>query len=179
MPCIDKELGTKVIQQLADNAGMKADYFLLMDDERIGFTAKINEFVNNHKEVYGKDYDFYVYTAQDAFGGKNWLKEGYEELERTGKGVLAFNDNKWGGRLAAFGMVRASYKKPFFESCYHTHYADTELSVAATVDNQLCYNPKAIMFEVDYDKKKKEVNKKDKELFKKRQKKYYGVEMFK
>jgi len=35
------------------------------------------------------------------------------------------------------------------------------------------------MFEVDYDKKTKSVNKRDKELFKKRQKKYYGVELFK
>ena len=178
MPCIDRELGSKVIKQLSDNAGLEADYFLLMDDERVGFTAKINEFVNHHKEVYGKDYDFYVYTAQDAFGGKNWLAEAYSELERTGKGLLAFNDNKWNGKLAAFGMVRASYKKPFFESCYHTHYADTELSVAATVDNQICYNPKAIMFEVDYDKSDKKVNKADKALFKKRQKKYTNIKMF-
>lgn len=174
MPCIDRELGTKVMQQLADNAGLEADYHLLMDDERKGFTYKINEFVT----LYPKEYDFYIYTAQDAFGGKNWLLEAYTTMRDTGKGVLAFNDNKWGGRLAAFGMVRASYKKPFFESCYHTHYADTELSVAATVDGQLCYNPKAIMFEVDYDKKKKEVNKRDKEIFKKRQKKYYGVNLF-
>lgn len=174
MPCIDRELGTKVMQQLADNAGLEADYHLLMDDERKGFIYKINEFVT----LYPKEYDFYIYTAQDAFGGKNWLLEAYTTMRDTGKGVLAFNDNKWGGRLAAFGMVRASYKKPFFESCYHTHYADTELSVAATVDGQLCYNPKAIMFEVDYDKKKKSVNKRDKELFKKRQKKYYGVNLF-
>jgi hypothetical protein len=174
MPCIDRTLGAKVIKQLADNAGLEADYFLLMDDERVGFTAKINEFVNLNPT----QYDFYIYTAQDAFGGKNWLKEAYTTMRDTGKGVLAFNDNKWNGKLAAFGMVRASYKKPFFESCYHTHYADTELSVAATVDNQLCYNPKAIMFEVDYDKKSKSVNKKDKELFKKRQKKYYGVNLF-
>lgn len=174
MPCIDRELGTKVMQQLADNAGLEADYHLLMDDERKGFTYKINEFVT----LYPKEYDFYIYTAQDAFGGKNWLLEAYTTMRDTGKGVLAFNDNKWNGKLAAFGMVRASYKKPFFESCYHTHYADTELSVAATVDGQLCYNPKAIMFEVDYDKKKKSVNKRDKELFKKRQKKYYGVNLF-
>jgi hypothetical protein len=174
MPCIDRPLGTKVIKQLADNAGIEADYFLLMDDERKGFTAKINEFVMNAP----KQYDFYVYTAQDAFGGKNWLKEGLSELERTGKGLLAFNDNKWGGRLAAFGMVRASWKKPFFESCYHTHYADTELSVAATLDNQLCYNPKAIMFEVDYDKKTKSVNLEDKKLFQKRQQEIYGVKLF-
>lgn len=179
MPCTDRELGTKVMKQLADNAGLEADYFLLMDDERKGYVYKINEFVNNHKAVYGKDYDFYIYTAQDAFGGKNWLKQAYKTMRDTGKGVLAFNDNKWGGKLAAFGMVRASYKKPFFYEGYHSHYADTELSVAATVDNQLCYNPKAIMFEVDYDKKTKTVNKRDKELFKKRQKKYYGVELFK
>lgn len=179
MPCIDKPKGTKTITQLAETAGLEADYFLLMDDEKKGYVFKINEFVNNHKAVFGKDYDFYVYTAQDAFGGKNWLKEAYEELERTGKGVLAFNDNKWDGKLASFGMVRASYKKPFFFAGYHSHYADTELSVAATVAKQLCYNPKAIMFEVDYDKKTKMVNKRDKELFKKRQKKYYGVELFK
>lgn len=178
MPCTDRELGTKVIKQLSDNAGLEADYYLLMDDERKGFIYKINEFVANHKLIYDKDYDFYIYTAQDAFGGKNWLLEGYNELNKTNKGVLAFNDNKWNGKLASFGMVRASYKKPFFYAGYHSHYADTELSVVATLDNQLAYNPKAIMFEVDYDKKSKSVNKQDKALFKKRQKKYYGVEMF-
>ena len=174
MPCTDRELGTKVMQQLAANAGLEADYHLLMDDERKGFIFKVNEFVN----LFPTKYDFYIYTAQDAFGGKNWLKEAYSTMKVTGKGVLAFNDNKWGGKLAAFGMVRASYKAPFFYEGYHSHYADTELSVAATLENQLCYNPKAIMFEVDYDKKTKSVNKQDKELFKKRQKKYYGVEMF-
>lgn len=174
MPCTDRNLGTKVMQQLSENAGLEADYHLLMDDDRKGYVYKVNEFVT----LYPQEYDFYIYTAQDAFGGKNWLKEAYTTLRDTGKGVLAFNDNKWGGKLAAFGMVRASYKKPFFFSGYHSHYADTELSVAATVDNQLCYNPKAIMFEVDYDKKIKSVNKRDKELFKKRQKKYYGVNLF-
>lgn len=175
MPCIDRTQGTKVMQQLADNAGLEADYHLLMDDERKGFIYKINEFVN----LYPKKYDFYIYTAQDAFGGKNWLKEAYTTMRDTGKGVLAFNDNKWKGKMASFGMVRASYLAPFFEPCYHSHYADTELSVKATVEDQLCYNPKAIMFEVDYDKKTKKVNKNDKIIFKKRQKKYYGVNLFK
>jgi hypothetical protein len=175
MPCTDRTLGTKVMQQLSENAGLEADYHLLMDDEKKGFIYKVNEFVT----LFPEEYDFYIYTAQDAFGGKNWLKEAYTTMRDTGKGVLAFNDNKWNGKLAAFGMVRASYKKPFFYEGYHSHYADTELSVAATVDNQLCYNPKAIMFEVDYDKKTKQLNKQDKALFKKRQKKYYGVELFK
>lgn len=184
MPCVDKAWGTKTIKQLADTAGLEADYFLLMDDERKGYVYKINEFVNNHKSVYGKDYDFYVYTCQDVKTKKNWLLHAYKKLEETNKGVLAFHDRKWNGRLAAFGMVRSAYLKPFFEDCYKMHYADTELTVKATLDNQLCYTPKAVMYEVDKNGNRtttpdRPVDKQDRATFNKRQKEIYKVKMFK
>jgi hypothetical protein len=177
MPCIDRTQGTHTIKKLADSAGLEADYFLLMDDERVGYVRKINEFVNN------REYDFYVYTCQDVKTEENWLLEAYKQLEKTKKGVLAFHDNKWNGKLAAFGMVRASYMRPFFEDCYKMHYADTELSVKAKLDNQLTYTPKAIMYEVDKKGNQttnpdRPVNKKDRETFKKRQKEIYKVKMF-
>jgi hypothetical protein len=172
MPCIDRTQGTHTIKQLADNAGLEADYFLLMDDERVGYVRKINEFVNN------REYDFYVYTAQDAIAGENWLKIAHETLQRTHKGLLAFNDGKWDGKLASFGMVRASYLRPFFEDCYKSHYADTELSVKAYLDNQLAYNPKAILRESNEGKSKKKVSENDRKTFKKRQREIYKVQMF-
>jgi hypothetical protein len=172
MPCIDRIQGTHTIKQLSDNAGLEADYFLLMDDDRVGYVRKINEFVNN------KEYDFYVYTAQDAVAGKNWLLEGYKELERSKKGVLAFNDGKWNGQLASFGMVRSSYMRPFFEDCYKSHYADTELSVKARLENKLAYSPKAILRESDEGKSKKKVNEDDRKIWHKRQKEIYNVEIF-
>lgn len=172
MPCIDRVKGTETMKKLADSAGVEADYFLLMDDDRVGYVKKINEFVNN------REYDFYVYTAQDAEPGENWLKIGLDTLQRTHKGVLAFNDGKWDGKLASFGMVRASYLRPFFEDCYKSHYADTELSVKAHLDNQLAYNPKAVLRESNEGKSNKNVSEDDRKTFKKRQREIYKVEMF-
>jgi hypothetical protein len=99
-----------------------------------------------------------VYTAEDAFPGMNWLKFAYEALETTGKSLLAFNDGKWFGRLAAFGMVRSAWAKTnyasgnlFFEG-YKSHYADNELTDKANTAQQLCFTPNALLIEVDYQK---------------------------
>ena len=62
------------------------------------------------------NYKYVVYTAEDAFPGMNWLKFAHEELETTGKSLLAFNDGKWFGRLAAFGMVRSAWAKTNYAS---------------------------------------------------------------
>jgi hypothetical protein len=160
MPCIDEEMGKKTMAQLKEKAGMEADYVLLMDDKRNGFVAVVNDYVKN------SDYKYYVYVAQDAYSGKNWLKIAYDELENTGKGLFAFNDGKWHGNIASFGMVRAKWKKPFFFEGYHSHFADTELSEIAKKEDQLVYNSSAVLIEIDYNKK--EPLKIDKDLFKQR-----------
>ena len=88
----------------------------------------------------------------------NWLKIAHDELERTGKSLLAFNDGKWFGRLAGFGMVRGAWAKSnyasgnlFFEG-YKSHYADNEITELGKRQHQLAFNPNALLIEVDYNK---------------------------
>lgn len=171
MPCIDKELGTKTMEQLKERAGIEADFMLLMDNKRTGYVATVNDFVTK------TNYKYYVYVAQDAYAGKNWLKIAYKELEKTGKGLFAFNDGKWNGKLASFGMVRSSYLKPFFFkgiNGYKANYADTELTVKAKEENQLVYNPESVLIEVDYNKHG--VNLDDKKLWEIRKRQYKNPE---
>ena len=167
IPAIDMEATYKTVKQLKFRAGIEAQYFILPGN--IPFIEKVNAFVRQFPA------DYYVYTATDAFAGRNWLKIAYEELEATGKSVFAFNDGKWGGRLAAFGMVRASYMSPFFFDGYKDHYADVELTLRANIEGVLACNLEAILMEVDYDKDTKSVNQADRDLFMKRQEEIYNV----
>ena len=163
MPSIDREKAQKSMVQLRERSGMsddEVDYMIIMDNKRQGFVSAVNDFVLK------TDYKYYVYTAQDAFGGKDWLKIAFDKLEETGKGLFAFNDGKWAGELAAFGMVRAAWKKPFFYSGYKSHYADTELTIQAEKENQLTTDLKSLLIEVDYNKHG--VNLDDKKLFQER-----------
>lgn len=157
MPSIDQEESTKSMKQLIKTAGMNADFMVLVDKQRTGFIKTVNNFVEK------TDYKYYVYLAQDAYGGRNWLKIAYDTLERTKKGLFAFHDNKWSGKLAAFGMVRASWKSPFFYEGYNANYADVELTDQAKKDNQLITDLRSLLIEVDY--RKHEVNLDDKKLF--------------
>jgi GT2 family glycosyltransferase len=123
-----------------------------LDNDRKGFIATANHLFKE------SNYKYVVYTAEDAFPGMNWLKFAHEALETTSKSLLAFNDGKWFGRLAAFGMVRSAWAKTnyasgnlFFEG-YKSHYADNELTDKANTAQQLCYTPNALLIEVDYQK---------------------------
>jgi len=169
MPSIWKEegRGEVVCQQLMKRAGINADYFVLYgekDKDDPGFIKKVNDFVNN------TDYKYYVYTAYDAFAGRNWLKIAYNALEESGKGLFAFNDGKWYGRMAAFGMVRKEwasklYGSGIFFDGYHSHYADVEISGIARKTDQLAIDLRSLLVEVDPDKDTKGTNLEDKKLF--------------
>lgn len=146
MPSIDKEASVKSMTDLQKKAGMEADFMVVVDEKRHGFIRTVNDFVKSH------DYKYYVYLAQDAFGGKNWLKIAYDTLERESKSLFAFHDGKWFGKMAAFGMVRSSWKAPFFNECYKSHFCDVELTLQALSDNQLTTNLESLLVEVDYNK---------------------------
>jgi hypothetical protein len=152
MPFIDEVLGRRAVRLLQDRSGIAADYYLHNDVERRGFISVVNGLfcATNHKYI--------VYLAQDAYPGINWLKTAFDSMEATGAGLLAFNDGKWYGRLASFGMVRREWAARnyetgglFFEG-YNSHYADAELSDLARHDQCLIYNPNAVLVEVDFNK---------------------------
>ncbi|WPL11571.1 Mg-protoporphyrin IX methyl transferase [Thiorhodovibrio litoralis] len=132
-------------------AGMPCQIILLFDSIRQGFIKTINEIYRRTNSNY------VVYLAEDAFPSRNWLKCAYQSLEESGKGLLAFNDGKWFGATASFGMVRRCwiagiYKKSLFFSGYTSHAGDTEISVIARATGHLVYNPNCTLIEVDYEK---------------------------
>ncbi len=167
LPATNQKQADKTAAILGKRAGEPCDIDVVVDKDKKGFVKIVNEKVSQNP-----DYKYYVYVAQDAFPGKNWLKIGIETLEKENKGVLAFNDGKWQGELASFGLVSRKfidkYFSPtgFFYDGYHSHYADTELSIRAEKAGELAYNPDAVLLEIDYNKHK--ANEKDRELFIKR-----------
>jgi hypothetical protein len=151
MPSIDVEKAERTIKQMQRRASFLAEYFILEDKARSGYVATINQGVKNIEA------DYYIYTAEDAYCGLNWLYHAYYELQKTGKNLLAFNDGKNEGKLATFGMISKEYLQKYyggnlFFDKYCSHYGDTELTMMALADNELAYNPHAMMIEVDYNK---------------------------
>lgn len=114
---------------------------------------------------------FVIYCAEDAFAGRYWLRFALEAFQqKPGAGLLAFNDGKWFGQLAAFGLVRRSWLMPLyggalFHPGYAQHYGDTELTLVAKQQDALAYHPHSLLVEMDHGKDGKPVNAADKALF--------------
>jgi len=142
MPCIDKELGYKTAAILSSRAGTRGTVIIAIDDVRGGFMTTLNS----------------VATKCDSrFPGRDWLKIALERIEREGAGLLAFNDGKWFGRIASFGMVRKTWVRKFYENAilnpyYKAHKADNEITLLAKLDNRFVYEPNSTLIEVDYRK---------------------------
>ena len=125
---------------------------LAEDDCRIGFVATANF-------VYSKTASRYVcYSAQDAFAGYYWLEMALETMQKEKAGLLAFNDGRFFGRLAAFGLVDRQWSdalyggKALFYPHYKKTYCDTELTDIAHMTGKLAYNPHSMLIEIDYGK---------------------------
>ncbi|MBB3140386.1 O-linked N-acetylglucosamine transferase family protein [Halomonas organivorans] len=152
MPCINLEEGKRAAKAMVDRAGMSCHVFILMDTLRQGFIKTINS-------AYGcLDSKYVVYCAQDAFPGMLWLKKAYNDIESSNAGLLCFNDGKWRGRIASFGMVRSSwvdevYGGELLYSGYSSHCADDELTFIARSLGVYVYSSDSVLVEVDYNKK--------------------------
>jgi hypothetical protein len=165
MPSTDIDQACQSAQLMCSRAGVSdALLLVVLDDARQGFIDISNQvFAATTSNWFG-------YVAQDAFAGRQWLATGVQTLTLEDKGLLAFNDGKWGGALAAFGLGRRSwlsqnYNGQIFYPGYTQHYADTELTVLAMGNTQYCYSPQAVLVEVDWGKDAKPVNALDKILF--------------
>ncbi|WP_217511534.1 glycosyltransferase [Vibrio metschnikovii] len=176
MPCINHALGMRTADLLQSRAGIQADYVIANDTKRQGFIKTLNQVALCSSAKY------IVYLAEDAFPGENWLKIAHEELEKSKKGLLAFNCGKWHGRVAAFGMVRTEWVAQVYDNQilfdgYKAHRADNEIAVIAKAQNQFVYAAESILFENDPSKDFKKNESEagnftvdDKKLFKKRYK---------
>lgn len=152
MPALDRDKALGAARILIERSGLKEFCLIIaLDDRRVGFVSVVNE-------VYRlTNFKYLVYLAEDAFPGRYWLRRAYDLMESSNGGLLAFNDGKWFGEYAAFGMVRKSwvervYEADLFFPTYHSHFADVELTKIAERDGQLIYDPNAVLVEVDFSK---------------------------
>ena len=167
MAAIDQRQAERSASLMARRAGIEGLVLVVYDEQRQGFIKTTNLAFQKSTGTY------FCYVAQDAFAGRFWLRVGINMLERTGKNMLAFNDGKWQGQLASFGMVRRDwatthYGGDLFCPEYHSHYADAELTLIAKAHDELCYAPRSVLIEVDWEKEDKLANDIDKKLFRRR-----------
>lgn len=164
MPYTDATQAQQTAEILLSRAGVSMRLIAVFDDARLGFIRIANLVFQ------ASPCPYFAYLAQDAFPGRFWLKIALDCIQQDNKGLLAFNDGKWFGQLAAFGMVNRAwaetiYDGPLFCPEYHSHYADTELTVIAQAQQQLAYSPHALLVEVDHQKDKRPTHADDKRLF--------------
>lgn len=167
MPCIDMQLGERTAEILINRAGINLTVIIAFDDLRQGFIKTLNEV---SKRVNSR---FITFVAQDAFPGREWLKIAHDCIEESKAGLLAFNDGKWFGRIASFGLVRKSWVKNIYSeeilcSAYKSHKADNEITVIARLDDSFVYCPDSVLLEIDYDKDSGGSNSQDNLIFQSR-----------
>ena len=180
IPVIDLEMGKRAATLAASRANAQGLVLVVMDSARMGLVKIHNQVFSHSKSTY------YAYLAQDAYVGRDWLSLALEALNReraggsSNAGLLGFNDGKWQGQLAAFGLARREwvnevYGGSFFFEGYSSHYADTELTLIAREQGRYVYEPNAVVVEVDWDKDTRaSTNVQDKQLFKARAQQGFG-----
>jgi len=157
-------------------AGTPLRMIIAHDHVRQGFIKTLNAVAERINA------EFIAYVAQDALAGTNWLKIALDKLSAENKCLFAFNDGRFDGELAAFGLVRTAFCAKFYENNhifyrgYHSHRADDELTQLALLSGQLTYSPDSVLLEVDY-KLQREINADDINLYLERKKHF--VEMVK
>lgn len=168
MPWLDAAAAKTAARVMLHRAGAPLLLVGLQDDRALGSVALLNAAMRHVDSMW------ITYTAEDAFAGRYWLRQALAQVQAAPhKSVLAFNDGKWFGELAGFGMVRRTwlntiYGGDLFYAGYRQHYGDTELSLIARQQDALAYHPHAVLIEVDPDKDGKPVHPADRALFQRR-----------
>jgi hypothetical protein len=167
MPYTDRAAAERCATLMAQRAGTDGVILCVHDADHEGFITLVNRvFSSTASEYFG-------YVAQDAFAGRRWLVLAIDALRKHDKGLFAFNDGKWMGMLASFGIASRAwisniYDGHFFFPGYGRHYADVELSVLAMSARSYCYDPNSILVEVDWHKDSASTDPKDKALYQER-----------
>jgi hypothetical protein len=167
MPFIDAGMAHRAAQLMARRSGTTGQLLCVHDTARIGFVAVANAvFSRSIAPQFG-------YVAQDAFAGRRWLALALEKLAENDGGLLAFNDGKWAGLLAAFGLASrewalGNYGGTFFYPDYQRHYADVELTLIAMQQRKYRFEPLAVLAEIDWDKDNIQVDAADRTLYHRR-----------
>ena len=166
IPFTDVSMVKQSSQLMAKRAMAPGTILAVFDDLQLGFIQIVNQvFRQTHS-------DTFVYAAQDAFAGRAWLKLAMDALGQQYQ-FLGFNDGKWAGAIASFGLARRSwasknYQGNFFCPQYRSHYADAELTLLAMQEGVYVYEADSLLVEIDWEKDEKQVDEHDQKIFLKR-----------
>jgi hypothetical protein len=157
MPFTDAAAANRAAQLMARRAGVAGQLLCIHDVQRIGFINVVNiAFRRSIAPQFG-------YVAQDAFAGRRWLALAVDALAEKDGGLLGFNDGKWAGVLAAFGLASrawalANYGGDLFWPEYKRHYADVELTLIAMQQRKFRFEPLSLLVEADWEKDMRQVD---------------------
>jgi hypothetical protein len=175
LPFVDESMAKKAGQLAAKRAGANGLVLGVHDRDRKGFVEIVNHVFAVSKSPW------FGYMAQDAFAGRDWMALALQALHRQRGVLLGFNDGKWQGALASFGLANRSWaasnyrnsdqvggQGPFFHPDYQRHYADAELTVLARQVKGYAYEPNSVLIEVDWGKETQAVDGADRSLYRQR-----------
>lgn len=168
MPSTDIPMARRAATLMAQRANAPGHVLLVEDLAGWGFIRIVNQVFRQTRGRY------FGYVAQDAYAGRQWLALALDALQRPGKHFLAFNDGKWHGAFAGFGLAERSWASrnypdgDFFHPAYRRHYADVELSLLAISQGAYVYDPRSLLVEVDWTKDGAPVDAHDRALYRAR-----------
>lgn len=163
MPFMDRSMAQQAAQLMASRAGASGLILAIEDEVGTGFIRLVNLAFQK------TDSSYFGYVAQDAFAGRQWLHLAIEALGSE-QVLLGFNDGKWAGALAGFGLAQRAwamqnYQGDFFHPGYQRHFADAELTLLAMQSGQYAYEANSLLVEVDWQKDQGQVDAADRQLF--------------
>ena len=165
LPYTDEAMAVRAGELACKRAGVSGGLVLAVHDaQRQGFVKTVNQvFAASQGQWFG-------YMAQDAFAGRDWMAIALRVLQERQGVLLGFNDGKWHGALAGFGMARrawaqANYDGSFFNTAYNRHFADVELTLLAMQAKRYVYAPQSVLVEVDWGKDAASVHGADRQVF--------------
>lgn len=167
MPATDLEMASRCAELMEKRAGCEVMILIVHDSNAEGFVSLSNRMFSQTRSA------LFGYLAQDAFPGRLWLRIAKQAMAQENAGLFAFNDGKWQGMLASFGLVRrewamGNYAGNLFFTAYQRHYADVELTLLAMAKKAYRHDPRSVLVEVDWEKDRKPVHQDDKQLFRAR-----------
>jgi len=140
----DKELAEIALKSHKEMAGVECEVIILEDKCTIGWVQMHNTAIDMF------DFNYYCYSCADYAPQQDYLKLAIYKLIKEKRGLCAFNDGKWDGRIASVGVVTRKYYKKYglFHSGYKSHGADDEITKKAMDNGEFCYEPRAVLAEI-------------------------------
>ena len=163
IPFTDVSMVKQSAELMAKRAMAPGTILAVFDDLQLGFIQIVNQVFQQAES------DTFAYAAQDAFAGRAWLHLAIDALGQQYQ-FLGFNDGKWAGAMASFGLARRAwasknYQGNFFCPQYRSHYADAELTLLAMQEGVYVYEPDSLLVEIDWEKDIKQVDENDRKIF--------------